>query len=149
MIGNYSGGPFRLRVLRPDGTGEFAGAGTSAPFNPAPLMQKGGLQTFDTSLPIEQGDLIGLDVTTGTQVPVAGVTGSHVINWFPALPDGSASPPPYGFNDVELGFNADVLSPSIPAGPTKPKKKCKKHKKHKRSAASAKKQKCKKKKRKR
>jgi hypothetical protein len=143
MLGNYSGGPFRLRVLRPDGTGKFTGAGTSQPFNPIPLMQKGALQTFDTSLPINAGDLIGLDVTTGTQIPVAGVTGSHVINWFPALPDGSSLAPPYNFDNVELGFNADVES--TPPVTTQTKKKCKK-KKHKRPAASAKKKKCKKKK---
>jgi hypothetical protein len=143
MIGNYSGGPFRLRVLRPDGTGKFTGAGTSAPFALAPLMQKGGLQTFSTSLPINAGDVIGLDVTSGTEIPVAGVTGSHVINWNPALPDGDSSAAPYNFNDVELGFNADVES--TPPVTTQTKKKCKK-KKHKRSAASAKKKKCKKKK---
>jgi hypothetical protein len=136
MTGSYSGGPFKLRVLRPTGSGSFTGAGTSAAVTPL-----GGTQTFTTNLPINAGDLIGVDLTTGSHVSVAGVTGSHVVNWNPALADSSTSVPPYNFNNVELGFNADVeYTP-----PVTPTQKCKK-KKHKHSAQISKKKKCKKKK---
>jgi len=144
MIGNYGGGPFTLRVLRPDGTGKFTGAGTSAPFDLAP-SPKGGLQTFSTSLPISAGDLIGLDITGGTYIGVAGVAGSQAINWNPALADGKTLAAPYSFPGSELGFNADVdYTVPVRAGT---RKKCKRKGKHRRSADAAKKKKCKKKKR--
>jgi hypothetical protein len=144
IAGNHNDGPFKLRVLRPGPGGVFTGAGTSASVALLP-----GTQTLSTSLPIQAGDVIGLNGITGSQLPVASVTGSHLINWNPALADGSTSAPPYtDFNDFELGFNADVeYTPPPPAGTTTTthKKKCKK-KKHKRSAQSAKKKKCKRKK---
>ncbi len=136
LAGNHNDGPFKLRVLRPGPGGVFTGTGTSATVASLP-----GTQTFSTSLAVQPGDVIGLDGITGSQIGVASVTGSHLINWNPALADGSTSAPPYtNFNDLELGFNADVeYTPPVT------KKKCKK-KKHKRSAESAKKKKCKKKK---
>jgi hypothetical protein len=106
-------------------------------------MQKGGLQTFSTNLPIKAGDVIGVDDYNGGHIGAAGMPGSNLIDWFPPLADGSTSAPPYGESNVELGYNADV-EPTPPVT-TQAKKKCKK-KKHKRSAASAKKKKCKKKK---
>src|SRR5262249_54404610 len=66
LAGNYSGGPFELRVLRA-GYGGYTGAGTSAPVTPL----GSGTQTFSTNLPIQVGDLIGLDVTSGTGVSVS------------------------------------------------------------------------------
>ena len=144
LAGNHNDGPYKLRVLRPGPGGVFTGAGTSATVTPG-----AGTKTFITSLPIQAGDVIGINGITGSQIPVASVTGSHLINWNPALADGSTSAPPYtDFNDLELGFNADVEStPPSPPGTTTTtsKKKCKK-KKHNRSAQSAKKKKCKKKK---
>ena len=140
MTGVYSGGPFTLRVLRPTSMGAYTPAGSSAPITPV----GNGLQTFTTSLPIQVGDLIGIDITTGTHLSVAAVAGSHPVNWNPALADGETSPPDYtNYPNVEVGFNADVETP--PATTTK--KKCKKKKKH-RSAAAAKKKHCKKKKKK-
>jgi hypothetical protein len=56
MTGSYSGGPFKLRVLRPASGGAYTGAGTSGPVTPP-----GGTQTFAANLPIEAGDLIGID----------------------------------------------------------------------------------------
>jgi hypothetical protein len=144
LAGNHNDGPFKLRVLRPGAGGVFTGAGTSEQVTPL-----AGLQTFTTSLPIQAGDVIGLNGITGSQIGVAGVLGSHLINWNPALADGDTSAPDYtNYNNLELAFNADVeYVPTPPATTTTTKKKCKKKKKHKRSAESAKK-KCKKKKKK-
>jgi hypothetical protein len=105
MTGSYSGGPFKLRVLRPAGGGQYTGAGTSGAVSP-----KGGTQTFTANLPIKAGDLIGLDVNEGF-IGTAGVAGSHVVDWFPALAEGSTLAPPYFSNNSELGFNADVQPP--------------------------------------
>jgi hypothetical protein len=143
LAGNHNDGPFKLRVLRPGPGGVYTGAGTSASVAVLP-----GTQTFSTSLAVQPGDVIGLNVITGSQIGIASVNGSHLINWNPALADGSTSAPPYtNFPDLELGFNADVeyTPPQPPTTTTSTKKKCKK-KKHKRSAQSAKKKKCKKKK---
>jgi hypothetical protein len=102
MNGNYSGGPFRLRVLKPAGSGQYTGAGSSATVSPI-----SGPQAYTTDLPIAAGDLIGLDVHEGC-IGAAGVAGSDLINWNPALPDGSTLAPPYPFSNIELGFNAEV-----------------------------------------
>jgi hypothetical protein len=144
LAGNHNDGPFNLRVLRPDAAGMFTGAGTSEQVTPL-----AGAQTFTTSLPIQAGDVIGLNGITGSQIGVASVAGSHLINWNPALADGDTSAPTYtDYNNLELAFNADVeAAPTPPATTTTAtKKKCKKKKKHKRSIESAKKKKCKKKK---
>jgi hypothetical protein len=110
MVGNYSGGPFKLRVLRPAGSGKFTGAGSSAEVSPV-----SGPQTYTTDLPITAGDLIALDVHEGC-IGVAGVAGTDVINWNPTLPEGSTLAPPYPFSDVELGFNAEVQPAPTIAG---------------------------------
>jgi len=111
MAGNYSKGkPFELRVLRPAGPGVYTAVGTSAPGTPT-----GGTQTFTTDLPIEAGDLIGLNVNEG-YIGTAGVTGGDVIDWFPELAEGATLAPPYGGENVELGFNATVQpAPTITA----------------------------------
>jgi hypothetical protein len=144
MSGVYSGGPFTLRVLRPTSMGAYTPAGSSVPITPV----GNGLQTFTTSLPIQVGDLIGIDITTGTHLSVAAVTGSHPVNWNPALADGETSPPDYinNYPNSEVGFNADVEY--TPPSTTTTKKKCKKKKKKHHSAAAAKKKHCKKKKKK-
>jgi len=47
---------FQLRVLQPDGTGNYVTAGTSAPGSATGL----GVESFSTSLPVKVGDLVGL-----------------------------------------------------------------------------------------
>ena len=133
-------GTFALRVLRPTGMGEYTGAGTSAQLISAP-----GPQTFTASLPIQAGDLVGVDIPDTHGSPAIAIANSGPgSNWStraPALPDGSTLPFNGDFSDSEVAISADVQYPD-PATPAK-KKKCKK--KHKRSASVAKK-KCKKKK---
>ena len=140
--GSMGTGTYALRVLRPSG-GQFIGAGTSAA-----NVTTAGPQTFTANLPIQAGDLIGVDSPgSPSDVAAAQVTGSKAHTWFPPVPDGSLSGTGTDAPlSPELALNADVqfpdpATPSTP--PAAPKKKCKK--KHKRSASTAKK-KCKKKK---
>jgi hypothetical protein len=151
LAGNHNDGPFKLRVLHPDGTGKFTPVATSDQVTAPP-----GLRAFDTALPIQAGDVVALDVVTGSQIGVTGVPGANLFNWNPSIADDETSAPDFtDYDGLELGFNADVEytpPPPPPAGPAAPqgKGKCKRHKKkHKRTADSAKKKKCKKKRKKR
>jgi hypothetical protein len=138
-------GTYALRVLRPSG-GEFIGAGTSAG-----NVTSSGPQTFTASIPIQAGDLIGVDSPgSPNNVAAAAVNGSKAHTWIPTFPDGTMSGTGTDVPNFELALNADVQfpdAPSVPAPtPPTPSKKCKKKKKHKSSAQSSKKKKCKKKK---
>ena len=139
-------GQYAIRVLRPSG-GHYIGAGTSSH-----LVSTAGMNTFTANLPIQTGDLVGLDIpdTMGTN-GVNGhfmATGSTWASFSPGyIPDGSPSGFEDDFTSQEMLFNADVqyedatqppASPT-PASPGSSAKKCKKAKKHKRSAESAKK----------
>ncbi|HWA54876.1 MAG TPA: IPT/TIG domain-containing protein [Solirubrobacterales bacterium] len=113
MTGAYSGGPFRLRVLRPTGGGAYMGAGTSNPQTPvgAPTTN-----VFATNLPIKAGDLVGLDPEhsndkIGTLTTNSALT--TISYWDPGLVDGAEGRAPDNqfHPGNELGFNADVLPP--------------------------------------
>jgi hypothetical protein len=134
-------GTYALRVLRPSG-GQFIGAGTSAG-----NVTSSGPQTFTASVPIQAGDLIGVDSPgSPSDVAAAAVAGSKAHTWIPTFPDGAMSGTGTDVPNFELALNADVQFPDTPTVPAPtPSKKCKKKKKHKRSAAAAKK--CKKKRR--
>lgn len=134
-------GQFALRVLRPAGGGQYTGAGSAPESVTSP-----GAHTFPANLPIQSGDLIGVDIPDGAAVAAENANGSTYLRWVPALLDG----PPRA-NDSDFGgeilLSAHVGYPDpATAPPARTKKKCKKKKKHKRSAESAKKKKCKKKK---
>ncbi len=98
-----------------------------------------GVHTFAANLPIQSGDLIGVDISDGAAVAAENANGSTYLRWVPALLDGStkASDSDFG-GEVLLGADVQYPEPAAPA-----KKKCKKKKKHR--AAEAKKKKCKKK----
>jgi hypothetical protein len=104
------GGPFKLRVLRPAGGSTFTGVATSAGETPA----NHGLQTFTTSLPVQAGDLIGLDNAhvTGDHIGTAPVAGAEFSYWSPPLADG-ASLARTGGQAVEMSFNAEVQPPPV------------------------------------
>jgi hypothetical protein len=172
MIGNAAGGSFELRLVHPEGGGQYTGAGASDPEVPLGV----GPTVFPARLTINAGDMIGINVSEGLfwSGNTVNVTGGQYMSVQPTLTDG---PPPqmpnFTVNDLESGVNADVepdadgdgygdetqdcaptdptthpACPTPPAGQgVTPKKKCKKHKKKHRSAESAKKKKCKKKKR--
>jgi hypothetical protein len=130
---NASGGPFKLRVLTPDGGNTYTGAGTSAGQTPASTA----LQTFPANLPIQAGQTIGIDIankldSVGAAHPVSG---AHYFFWSGPLADGSMSPGTNGgLNPGELAFNADVQSPDVQPRPTGQRaaalKKCKKKHSH-------------------
>jgi IPT/TIG domain-containing protein/PASTA domain-containing protein len=100
-----SGGPFTLRVLHPVGGGLYAASGTSSPGQPV----GSGENTFPTGLPVQAGDLIGLNLTIGSGIPRSSIApGSTESVWNPALADGSTGAPTGNFPGGELLFNADV-----------------------------------------
>jgi hypothetical protein len=128
LVDDSAGAPFALRVLRPAVGGEM-GVGTSSQVTPASI----GTQTFATHLPVQAGDLIGLDLVTssslvGEAVPVAGST---IYQWTPAISDGSTAQQSFTFANSELGFNADVETPPTTSRAAALKR-CKKraHKRH-------------------
>ena len=139
-VTTITSGQFALRVLRPAGSAGYTGAGRAVQGVANP-----GFHTFTTNLPIQSGDLIGVDISDGAAVAAENANGSSYLRWAPALLDGSTRPSDSDFGG-EVLLSADVQYPD-PASPATPavKKKCKKKKKHKRSAEAAKK-KCKKKK---
>jgi hypothetical protein len=139
-------GPYAIRVLRPAGGGAYTGAGTSIG-----NVDSSGDHTFAANLPIQAGDLLGLDLPNMQGMAGGNPDGASWSAWIfdpahgiGALPDGSTAAPNPIFDqpNAELLFSAVVQYPDPPATA----KKCKKKKKHKRSASSAKKKKCKKKK---
>jgi hypothetical protein len=106
MFGNYTAGkPFELRILHPAGGGAYTGAGTSAQETPSGVFLFPAI--WRTDLPIKKGDLVGINVNNDC-VGVEGVTGSHYLNWFPALGEGSTLVAPYPGKDVEIGVQALV-----------------------------------------
>jgi hypothetical protein len=101
------GGPFSLRVLRPNGTGGYMAAGTSNPVTPA---AGGGLQTFTANLPIQAGDLIGIDPTNaadkiGIAPEIPGASYSYI---FPPPFDGATVAPSGSVAGQEVELSAEV-----------------------------------------
>jgi hypothetical protein len=101
------GGPFALRVLRPNGTGGYMAAGTSTPVTPA---AGGGLQTFTTLLPVQAGDLIGVDPTNATdKIGIAAeVPGASFGFIFPPPFDGATVAPSGSEAGKEIELSAEV-----------------------------------------
>lgn len=107
-IVDAEGGPFRLRVLRPVAGGYLASA-SSAPMSPAGLAT----QTFTTALPVQAGDLIGIDNSNaGDKIGVIQpLAGAKFAAWVPPLGDGASAPPKEEQEGYEVGFNAVVQPP--------------------------------------
>jgi hypothetical protein len=100
-----AGGPFKLRVLQPNGGNSFTGVATSTPQVPAGP----GLQTFPTSLPIKTGQTIGLDNSTeDDELGIAPAPGRPLLGVTPPVPDGIPTEFEPGA-ELELAFNAQVL----------------------------------------
>lgn len=100
------GGPFTLRVLRPNGTGGYMATGTSNPVTPA---AGGGLQTFTTLLPVQAGDLIGVDPTNATdKIGIADVSGASYGFIFPPPFDGATVAPSGTEAGKEIELSAEV-----------------------------------------
>ena len=99
------GGPFFLRVLRPNGSGGYGAMGTSNPAKPSGT----GLQTFSTNLPIRAGDLIGIDSSNATdKIGVADVAGASYGFIFPPPFDGATVAPSGTASGKEIELSAEV-----------------------------------------
>jgi hypothetical protein len=107
------GGPFHLRVLRPNGSGGYMAAGTSNPVTPS----GGSLQTFAANLPIKAGDLIGIDPTSATdKIGVAEVAGASYGFIFPPPFDGATVAPSGTVAGKEIQLSAEVQpAPTVTA----------------------------------
>ncbi len=100
-----SGGPFYLRILRPNGSGGYMAAGTSNAVTPSGP----GLQTFTANLPIKAGDLIGVDPTNATdKIGVVEAAGANYGFIFPPPFDGATVAPSGAVNGKEIELSAEV-----------------------------------------
>jgi IPT/TIG domain/PASTA domain len=108
-----AGGPFYLRVLRPNGSGGYMAAGTSNPVTPS----GSGLQTFTANLPVQAGDLIGVDPTNiSDKIGVAEVAGASFGFIFPPPFDGATVAPSGSEAGKEIELSAEVQpTPTITA----------------------------------
>jgi len=99
------GGPFYLRVLRPNGKGAYEAAGKSAGVIPTGL----GLQTFETNLKIQTGDLIGIDPSSEEdEIGVKTESGASYASIFPTPFDGSIVAPSKTFSGEEIELSAEI-----------------------------------------
>jgi hypothetical protein len=108
------GGPFVLRVLRPNGSGAYSAVGTSGAVTPAGP----GLQTFTANIPVKAGDLIGIDPTSATDEigVVSEVPGAGFGFIFPPPFEGATVPASGGKSGQEIALRAEVQpAPAIVA----------------------------------
>jgi hypothetical protein len=152
---------YEFRILRPVGGNSYVGAGSAQGVDPGTSAD---ILRYPTSLPIRQGDAIGIGPIAGDSdvgVPQHDTPSALSNVWATTIgpPEPAGSPPadgstaaftPEGGHELLLQATIEFTPPgssSTTTPGTAPKKKCKKRKKH-RSAEVAKK-KCKKKKKKR
>jgi hypothetical protein len=100
------GGPFELRVLRPEAAGTFLAVAASAP----ETLGTYGLGTFMTDLPIKVGEIVAIQAAEKTRLATAifDAPGSTAATWA-VLPESVAAAPDGGAPESEVGFNATVL----------------------------------------
>lgn len=99
-----SGGPYRLRVLRPVGGGAYRAVASSAA-----LTFDGPAEPHFRAVPIQKGDTIGLDLPSEGKIAALRTPESAYAAWAPPLPADAPLAPTGGFSGIELGFNAVVL----------------------------------------
>jgi PASTA domain/IPT/TIG domain len=99
------GGPFTLRVLRPNGNGAYTAVGSSSPATPSGE----GVQTFPANIQVKAGDLIGVDPTNPTdKIGVATVAGAGFASLFPTPLEGATVAPRPGVSGKEIELSAEV-----------------------------------------
>jgi hypothetical protein len=99
------GGPFTLRVLRPNGLGAYTAVGTSNGVTPATT----GLETFNTNLPIKAGDLLAVDPTNKTdELGFAAAPGASFTTIFPTPFEGATVPGREPVSGKEIELSAEV-----------------------------------------
>jgi hypothetical protein len=104
-VQDAEGGPFYLRVLRPNGSGAYTAVGTSNPATPS----GSGLQTFTANLPIRSGDLIGIDPSNASdKLAVAEAAGASYGFVFPPPFDNATVAPSGSEAGKEILLSAEV-----------------------------------------
>jgi hypothetical protein len=99
------GGPFYLRVLRPNGLGAYTAVGKSDPV----IVASAGLQTFNTNLPLKAGDVLGVDPTNAAdELGFATEAGSAFTTIFPTPFEGATVPARSPTSGKELELSAEV-----------------------------------------
>jgi hypothetical protein len=144
LNGIVTANTYRLRAVTNNGNGTYTPTATSAP---PVTIQTTGVNEYAASMPIKQGQYVGIDFMNN---PVAGLRGysgpgffEAVFYAFPADGGFATDTPPPDY-DIYL-YNADVAC-SGATGQTATK--CKKKKKHRDASVAKKKKGCKKKKKK-
>ena len=104
-------GPWRLRVLTPNGGPSYTGAGTGA----TESVPDKGPHAYAIALPIEAGQTIGIESTGPAWFGIASAPGGGYAAFVPPIGDGTtADANTYEGNNFT--FNADVLpSPRVTA----------------------------------
>jgi IPT/TIG domain/PASTA domain len=100
------GGPFELRVVRPEAAGTFLAGASGAP----ETLGSYGVGSFATDLPIEAGELVGIQVAEGARIgnAMGDAPGSTAAVWV-GSPESEAVAPEREAADWELSFSATVL----------------------------------------
>jgi IPT/TIG domain/PASTA domain len=116
IIDGTSSHQYKLRVLSSAGGGAYAFSGTSA----AEIPSGPQLETFPAALPIQAGQLIGIELELGGRIGSRAVAGAEYMLFDPPPADGATVTPPISGTGFEHGFNAEVQpAPTITAfGPT-------------------------------
>lgn len=144
LNGIVTANAYRLRAVRDNGDGTWTPTATSAP---PVTIDTAGVNEYAASMPIRQGQYVGIDFSGATVSGLRGFGGAGFLEkYFYMFPTDGTPDTPADDPAIYL-YNADVEC-AAPAAPAK--KKCKKKKKgKKKSAAAAKKKKgCKKKRKK-
>ncbi len=102
VIGASAVPGYAIRVLRPTSSGGYTGVGTSLSETPTGPAQ----QSFQADLPIQAGDLVGIDEPEDGDLPI-NHSGGQYGGFEPLLGEGEteAVVGPFG---GELGYNAEV-----------------------------------------
>jgi hypothetical protein len=107
------GGPFELRVLRPEGAGTFLAGAAAAP----ETLGTYGVGNFTTDLPIKAGELVGIEAPEGARIgnAMGDAPGSTAAVW-EVPPESEAVAPEREAAEWELSFSATVLpAPTVVA----------------------------------
>jgi IPT/TIG domain/PASTA domain len=112
MTGGAIAKNYKLRVLTHGSGLSYTGSGTSAGATP----KGAGVETFSTDLPIQAGQLIGIDLEAGAPIGYRKLTGAKFVESIPPFVDGAMGTAKEDGAQLELGFNAEVQpAPTITA----------------------------------
>jgi hypothetical protein len=103
-VTDFSGGPFALQVLTPNGGASYKATATSASVTPSSKAT----QTFSTQLPIQAGQTLAIQNANATdQLGYLPAAGAKYAYFAPPLADGASGTATPG-TGLELTYNAEV-----------------------------------------